>query len=344
MQMRYLLGLFALSTVLACKTEPQPVDPPKVTGKIIQKYDDRLDPILGEEVALEVLAEGFTWSEGPVWVPEDGGYLLFSDVPEDKIYRWSADDGSRVYVEPSGYTGEGTYSREEGSNGLILDESGRLLLCQHGNRIVARMQASLDAPSSKFDTLAATWNGKRFNSPNDLCQSKNGTIYFTDPPYGLPQQARDTLREIPFFGVYRLNPDGTVLVIDSTLTRPNGIILSPDEKTLYVANSDPKRAVWFRYRVNADGSVDQRRLFYDATMLAGKDEEPGLPDGMAIDPRGNLFATGPGGVWIFAPDGTALGKIRTGRATANVTFDSDFRHLYITADDQLQRVALPVGR
>lgn len=328
-------------TVLACKTEPRPVEVSKIVSEVIQKYDDRLDYIIGEQLELEVLADGFNWSEGPVWVAKKEGYLLFSDVPEDKIFRWSAADGAQLYLEPSGFTGAGTYSREEGSNGLILDHNGDLLLCQHGNRIVARMQAPLDAPAPRFDTLAATWEGKRFNSPNDLCRSKEGTIYFTDPPYGLPQQARDTLREIGFFGVYRLDPDGSVTVIDSTLTRPNGIILSPDEKTLYVANSDPKRAVWFRYRIGADGSVDQRRLFYDATMLAGKENEPGLPDGMAIDPQGNLFATGPGGVWIFAPDGTALGKIRTGRATANVTFDDDHRYLYITADDQLQRVAMP---
>ena len=303
----------------------------------IEKFDDRLDDILSTTARIEQLAGGFTWSEGPVWW-NDG--LLFSDVPENKIYRWTETDSISVWLEPSGYTGDSTYSNEPGSNGLILDQNDRLILCQHGDRRVARLMGSYANPEPDFGTVAAVWDHKKFNSPNDVCQSASGDFYFTDPPYGLPQQAADTTREISFQGVYRVGTKGEVTVMDSTLTRPNGVVLSPDGRTAYVANSDPKVAMWRKYDVDARGNFTNPTLFFDATNLAGKPNERGLPDGMDVARNGTIFATGPGGVWVFAPDGTALGKIRTEQATANCTLDDEEAYLYMTADGFLLRVKL----
>ena len=304
----------------------------------IEKFDDRLDALVDTNAPIEQLADGFTWSEGPVWWD---GAVYFSDVPQNRIHRWSEADGISVWLEPSGYTGPDTYSNEPGSNGLLLDQDGNLLLCQHGDRRLARFTGDRRQPMPEFETVAGNWRGRQFNSPNDVIQAAGGDLYFTDPPYGLPDQAADTTREISFQGVFRAHANDTlVTVMDSTLTRPNGIVLSPDGKTAYVANSDPKAALWRAYDVEEDGTFGNPRLFFDATNLVGKDGEQGLPDGMVVHSSGNLFATGPGGVWIFASDGTALGKIRTGRATANCTLDSGERALYITADDLLLRVGL----
>ena len=284
---------------------------------------------------VERLAEGFTWSEGPVWRPAEGD-LLFSDVPENTVYRWSDADGLSVYLRPSGLAFASGHAGDTGSNGLVLDAEGRLLLADHGNRVVAR----LDPQTFVRDTLASHYDGRRLNSPNDLALHTSGDVYFTDPPYGLAGQDASPEKELPFNGVYRLDPDGTVALLIDDLTRPNGVALSPDERTLYVANSDPAWAVWRAYPVRDDGSLGEGRLLFDATGLVGE-ANPGLPDGMAVDASGNVFATGPGGVLVFSPEGRHLGTIRTERATANVTFgDADGRSLYLTSSDRLLRVRL----
>ena len=283
---------------------------------------------------VERLAEGFTWSEGPVWRPAEGD-LLFSDVPENTVYRWSDADGLSVYLRPSGLAFAGGHAGDTGSNGLVLDAEGRLLLADHGNRVVAR----LDPQTFVRDTLASRYDGRRLNSPNDLALHSSGALYFTDPPYGLAGQDASPEKELPFNGVYRLDPDGTVTLLIDDLTRPNGVVLSPDERTLYVANSDPAWAVWRAYPVRDDGSLGEGRLLFDATGLVGE-ANPGLPDGMALDASGNVFATGPGGVLVFSPEGRHLGTIRTERATANVTFGDDGRSLYLTSSDRLLRVRL----
>lgn len=225
-----------------------------------------------------------------------------------------------------------------GSNGLWIGQEGYLLLCQHGDRRIARMDAPLDDPAPQFTTLAGNYNGKKFNSPNDLVQHSDGSIYFTDPPYGLEGNGDDPAKELDFQGVYRLAPSGDVTLLTDELSRPNGIALSPDEQTLYVANSDPSHPVWMAYTVRKDGSITDGRVFADASDFAGK--EPGLPDGMIIDADGYIYATGPGGVWVFTPDGRTLGKIKTGQATSNCTIDNGGNVLYITADNYLLRMPL----
>lgn len=309
---------------------------PRTVGSI-ERLDPAIEALIPPGAVIEVLAEGFDWSEGPVWI-DDGEYVLFSDVPANRIYRWKEGEGSSVWLEPSGYTGDAPRGGEPGSNGLLLDPEGRLVLCQHGDRRVARLDAPLTAPEPIFTTLADRYEGERFSSPNDAVFGSDGALFFTDPPYGLPEGPGDPSQEIPFSGVYRLGIDGRVTLLTAELSRPNGIALSPDERTLYVANSDPERAIWMAYDLLPSGTIENGRVLFDATDRVAS--RRGLPDGLEVDEAGNLFATGPGGVLVLSPDGRHLGTIRTTRATANVAFDGDRTALYMTADDYLLRVRL----
>jgi gluconolactonase len=315
--------------LISCKNEPKI----RTVGSI-ETFQPTLEEVLGPKPVLEIIAEGFEWSEGPLWV-EEQQMLLFSDVPENKVYKWTEASGAEVYLDPSGYTG--TESRE-GSNGLLLDRRGRLVLCQHGDRRMARMDAPIDAPQSKFITLADQYSGKRFNSPNDAVYNKDGDLFFTDPPYGLPKGEEDPEKEIPFQGVYRISPTGQPLLLAGTMSRPNGVALSPDEQTIYIANSDPEKAIWMAYDFNDNGLLINGRLLFDATEQTAT--EKGLPDGLKVNKEGILFATGPGGVWILDPEGTPLGLVRTGEATSNCAFNADESVLYITADMYIMRLTL----
>lgn len=296
----------------------------------IHRLDPKLDQLIAADAQIEVLATGFDWSEGPVWV-KSGGYLLFSDIPRNSVMKWTEKDGVSLYMKPSGFTGVGDYSGEPGSNGLTIDSKGRLVLCEHGDRRVARVETG-----GGKRTLADSYEGKRFNSPNDLVFRSNGDLYFTDPPYGLPKRWEDPLRELDFCGVYRLTVDGKLSLLTRELTRPNGIAFSPDEKTLYVAQSDPERAIIMSFPVLADGNTGKGKVFVDETSMVNK--MPGLPDGLKVDRAGNLFATGPGGVHIISPEGKLIGRIETGEATANCAWGDDGSTLYITADMYLCRV------
>jgi len=319
------------------KVSPTPNDTnPAITvrsasGKLgtVERLDPALDQLLAGNATIEKLAEGFDWSEGPVWMPD--GQLLFSDVPLNTIFKWEEKKGVAIFLQPSGYTGSAPRGGEPGSNGLTRDKQGRLIVCQHGDRRVARWE------NGKFVTVADRYEGKRFNSPNDVVVKSNGDLYFTDPPYGLVKNMNDPAKEIPFQGVYRVSAQGNkVTLLTSEVTRPNGLAFSPDEKILYVASSDPKKAIWMSYPVKADGTLDAGRVFFDATgMQAGK---KGLPDGLRVDERGNLWATGPGGVLIISPQGKHLGTLATGEATANCGWGDDGSTLYITADMYLCRV------
>ncbi|HYP14740.1 MAG TPA: SMP-30/gluconolactonase/LRE family protein [Bryobacteraceae bacterium] len=317
---------FALATtmILAQDTTNYPS-----LGRII-KEDPRLDELLPADAQIQVLSSGFDWSEGPVWLPSEKA-LLFCDIPRNSVMIWREGVGTQTYLKPSGYTGIGDYGREPGSNGLTLDPEGRLTSCEHGDRRV-----SVLTKEGGKRTLADNYMGKRLNSPNDLVYKSNGDLYFTDPPYGLPKQWDDPRRELDFCGVYRLSKDGKLTLLTKEMTRPNGIAFSPDEKTLYVAQSDPAKAIWMAYPVQADGTIGQGKVFADATSMVK--QHTGLPAGLKVDAKGNLFATGAGGVHIYAPDGKRLGRIETGEATANVAWGDDGSTLYITADMYICRV------
>ncbi len=306
-------------------------------GVSINKVDPALDQVISPGTEVEILAEGFDWSEGPLWL-ESQNMVIFSDIPPNTIYSWSEENGKQLYLKPSGYTGKVERGGEEGSNGLLLSPEGNLVLCQHGDRRVAQMDAQLGNPKPEYITIVDNYQGDKLNSPNDATYSRNGDLFFTDPPYGLEKNVDDPLKELPFQGVYKLDVQGQLHLLTDKMTRPNGIALSVDETRLYVANSDPKYAIWMEFNLLDDGTIDEGKVFYDVTEWVG--ERKGLPDGLKVHPNGTIFATGPGGVWIFGEDGTHLGTVNTGQATSNCALGNDNRSLYITADMYLMRVAL----
>ncbi|QDV13260.1 Gluconolactonase precursor [Rosistilla oblonga] len=330
--MTFALRSLALAAILF-GLAAQPSSAQDSLGRI-ERLDPALDKLLAKDAKIEVLASGFTWSEGPLWVPEEDGYVLLSDIPRNSIFRWDAKRGVSLFMSPSGYTGNTYYGLEPGANGLALDAKGQVMMCEHGDRRV-----SVLTRDGGKRTLVDNYQGKRLNSPNDLVLHSSGAIYFTDPPYGMPKRYDDPRRELDFCGVYRLATDGTLTLISKELARPNGIGLSPDEKTLYVAQSDPKQAIWARFALNDDGTAGAMSILYDATDQVGK--LPGLPDGLAIDPQGNLWASGPGGIYVFEPSGKLIGRLLTGQRTSNCTLGGpDGKDLFITADSYLCRVRL----
>lgn len=307
---------------------------PQSAAKIV-RVDPDFNKLVPEDAVVEKLVDGHKWTEGPVW-DRRGGYLLFSDIPNNAIFKWEEGRGESLFMQPSGYTGKEPFAgREPGTNGLTFDSSGRLVACEHGDRRISR----LEADGRTKTTIVDRFEGKRFNSPNDLTYDRNGNLYFTDPPYGLPERMKAPARELDFCGVYRFDAAGRLALLTKEISRPNGIALSPDEKRLYVACSDPERAVWMAYDLGPGGKIANGRVFFDATewVRAGK---PGLPDGMKVDTSGNLFATGPGGVHVFSPEGKLLGTIDTGVPTANVAWGGDGSTLFITANTALLRVKL----
>jgi gluconolactonase len=307
--------------------------------KSIEILDDEALEVIDPKSKIEILASGFAWTEGPLWI-KDGNYLLFSDIPNNKVYKLDPKNNDTItYLHPSGFSGIDFRGEEPGSNGLLINKDGELVLLQHGNRQIANMKTPLETPSSEFTTLVDSYMGKKLNSPNDGTFDNNGNLYFTDPPYGLPKRMDDPTKELDFQGIYCLLTSGELILLDS-ISRPNGIGLSPDENTLYVANSDPEHAVWFQYNVTAPGKIEDKKLFHEVTYLIGKEGQQGLPDGMKINSKGIIFATGPGGVWIFNPTGKVLARIHTGQATANCAFDTEEKRLYITADDYIMAVDL----
>jgi gluconolactonase len=340
---RSLVCTSLVATVLATSssvTPPAGAEDPKLPMTLgsIDSKDPKFDALIPKGSKIEVLAGGFKWTEGPVWDKKTNS-LLFSDIPNNRVVRWSAKDGVKDFLKPSGYTGKEEFKgTEPGSNGLAFDKDGNLILCQHGDRRVAKL--SKDGKS--FETLADKYMGKRLNSPNDLVFAKNGDMYFTDPPYGLPGDVLDPKnphKELDFQGVYKLTPKGELTLLTKEMTKPNGIALSPDEKTLYVANSDPAKAIWMAFPVNADGTLGKGKELYDATKDV-KDTRAmkGLPDGMKVDKDGNIFATAVNGVYVFSPDGKLLGRIVTNDKTANCNWGDDGTVLYLATNDKLTRI------
>ena len=319
----------ALATIMGCDRDGSVGDAPEPssasTPESVERLDARLDGLLAADAAVEQVADGFAFIEGPVWVGgAEDGHLLFSDIPEDTVYRWSESDGTTVFLNPV-FLPELETNGVGGSNGLTLDLEGRLVLCEHGNRRVARIEAD----GSRV-TLADRYDGKRLNSPNDIVYHSSGAAFFTDPPYGL---ANAEAGELGFQGIYRLDPDGAVTLLADGMSRPNGIGLSPDESTLYVANSDALR-VWMAYPLTAELTVGEGRVLLDLSESG----DPGAPDGFAVDTLGNIWASGPGGVVVISPDGDHLGTIRTPELPANAAFGNDGHTLYMTARTGLYRI------
>ena len=297
----------------------------------IERLDPRFDRLVPRDAQVEKVADGFAWVEGPVW-SKPGGYLLFTDIPNNSVFKWQPGRGVSLFMKPSGYTGAAPFTgREPGANGLAFDSQGRLTLAEHGDRRIAR----LESDDSKT-TLVDRYQGKRINSPNDLVYKSDGSLYYTDPPFGLPQAFDDPQKELPLSGVYRLSPQSELTLLTDRIRKPNGIAFSPDEKTLYVSNAEPTHAVWLAYAVNDDGTIANGRVLFDATEFAKT--RKGAPDGMKVDREGNLFAAGPGGIYVIAPEGTLLGRIELGVATANCAWGEDGSVLYIAASTAIYRI------
>lgn len=304
---------------------------------IIERMSPELDAIISTNAKVEVIAEGFEWVEGPVWI-EDQKMLLFSDVFKNRIYKWTAAKGKELYLEPTGYTQATPRGEELGSNGLAVNRKGQLVLCQHGDRRIAIMNAPLEHPKPVFTTLANQYDGKKFNSPNDLAIKSNGDIYFTDPPYGLEKGVEDPAKELPYQGVYKISKEGTVTLLIDSLTRPNGIAFFPGEKSVLIANSDAKKPYWYIYDLNEQGGLINGRIFFDGYQAFQKENRS--PDGIKIDKKGHVFAPGPGGVWIYNKKGIVLGRIKTTIITSNCAFSADYKTLFVTADNYVLKVDL----
>lgn len=331
--------------LLAARTaESVPLDS---TAVKLDRLDPTIDQIVPKDAKLERLATGFTWVEGPVWID---GSLYFADIPSNSIRKWTPGSGVTMFLTPSGYKGTAPYGGpESGSNGMTLDAQGRLTAAGHAQRDVYRLESL--SPTAQITILADGYQRKKLNSPNDLVYRSDGSLYFTDPPYGLrTQKDTDAEKELKVNGVYRI-PDALkqksdtqsarseLQLLISDLPRPNGIAFSPDEKFLYVNNSEPKK-IWMRYRVQPDGSLTDAKLFYDATS----DARPGAPDGMKVDETGNVYSTGPGGIWIFSPEGKPLGTIVMPEKSANVAWGGpDRKTLYITASTSIYRIHLMIA-
>jgi gluconolactonase len=323
MRKRLLVALFNIGgAVLAQNAD---------VGKI-QRVDPALDKLVPPAAKIEKLAGGFQFTEGPVWVKDGGGHLLFSDIPANAILKWTPDGKVTTFRKPV-FPGTFPSGQFIGSNGLILDAQGRLVSCEHGNRRVARTEKD-----GSITVLADRFEGHRLNSPNDAVYKKNGDLYFTDPPYGFAKQDDDPAKELKFNGVYRLTKAGKLELLVKDMTRPNGLGFSPDEKKLYIANSDAARKIWMVFDVKADGTLANGRVFYDVT----KEQAAGVPDGLKLDRRGNLYGTGPGGIWVISPQGKHLGTIQPPETPANCNWgDADGKSLYMTARTGLYRIKLP---
>jgi len=304
----------------------------------IERNHELMDILFPEGTEVEILGSGYEWTEGPLWVESDN-MLLFSEIPTNTIHRWTEAEGVSVYLNPSGYTGDTDRGGEVGSNGLLLSPNGELVLCQHGDRQMGKMNASLNSPAPNYETIVGEYKGMRFNSPNDAVFDSQGNLYFTDPPYGLEFNIDDPAKEIDFQGVYRYDTEGVLTLLLDSLSRPNGLAFLPAEQTLIIANSDPNKPYWYSYRLADQGrSLSDGQLFYDSSEALA--EERGLPDGLKVSSEGIIFATGPGGVWVFDALGVVIGRLKVGELTSNVALDNEEKFLYVTADSYVIRIPI----
>ena len=330
-------AVLLITSAAACAAAPPPA-PTKIEDATIDRWDPAMDAIVPKDWKIEKLAEGFGWAEGPIWV-KSGGYLLFTDVPGNKMWKWSDKGGLEKFLDPSGAANpDMSIWREAGANGLAILDKNTILLANTGNRGIEK----LDLKSKQKTPVAMSFEGKKFASPNDVTRMKNGVLFFTDPPYGYKKFDAAPEVEIKFNGVYRMGKDGKVTAIEKELYRPNGVALSPDERTLYVTQSEPTKAIIMAYSLDAGGNVTGKKLFHDATDLVGE-KSPGLPDGLAVASDGTIFTSAPGGILVLSKEGKRLGRIDDGKATANCKFGDDGKTLYLTSHTMLARIRLNVS-
>jgi len=321
------ISLFAIKIDTAAQTD---------TAKRIVILDKEALQFFDSTTKVEVIAKGFKWTEGPLYVA-NGDYLLFSDIPNNKVYKWK-DGDTATYLYPSGFTGKLYLGKEAGSNALLLNKKNELILLQHGDRRIAKMNAPLDKPSTSFITLVDNYEGKKLNSPNDAVFDAKGNLYFTDPAYGLANGLNDTAKQLTFQGVFILRPNGSIELFTDQLKFPNGITLSPDGKYLFVANSDPNNKIWMQFELDKNGLKKNEKVLYRAKEDEGIDN--GNPDGMKMSKNGYLFAAGPEGILVFNPSGKMIARIYTGNLTSNCAFGKDQKELFITRGFEVLHIKL----
>lgn len=331
---------FSCLFIISCNNKPKTI-PAKneVADTFMEQFkieilDSTALTLIDSNATFEILAKGFYWSEGPLWVDELQS-VIFSDVPANKIYKWNKKDSLSVYLEYSGHSGKENKNSDRGSNGLILDLENNLLLCQHGDRRIAKLNSDLKNPQAQFITIADKYKEKKFNSPNDLAIDTAGNIYFTDPPYGQPNSKTG---EIGINGVFKIGLNNEVTLLIDSLSWPNGIALSQDQRSLYINQSNPEQPVLYKYDITEKGLLENGKILFNFLSLSKNLK--GLPDGLKVHKSGNIFATGPGGVHIITAEGKHIATIKTDKATANCAFDANQKYLYMTTTDMLIRVGL----
>jgi gluconolactonase len=322
-------GLLA-ATIASAAAAGQKAKETYSTVGSIEVLDAQFKQIISPAAKIEKLADGFKWVEGPAWV-KNGGYLLFSDVPNDTVFKWKEGLGVTVYLKSEDFAKGLHLTGRPAPNGLVIDHAGRLVICLEGDRQIARQEKS-----GEFTTLADYYTSRRFNSPNDAVYHENGSLYFTDPPFGLEKRGEDPRKELLDNGVYRLSKKGEIQLVTRELSLPNGLAFSPDYKVLYVADSDAARPSIVAFDVKPDGGLANSRIFFDATELAKK--TPGSLDGLKVDKKGNVFCVGPGGVLVISSKGKHLGTIVTGQSNSNCAWGDDGSVLYIGGNPLLVRV------
>ncbi len=319
------LGLFALAWTVSAQDMGT-----------IEFISEEMNSIIKKDTKVEKIVDGCQFTEGPLWIEKEK-MLLFSDVPANTIYKWTEAKGKEVYLKPSGYTDATARGGFMGSNGLWLNKKGQLLICQHGDRRVAKMDAPINAPKESYVTVAGAYDGKRLNSPNDLIMSGKGDLYFTDPAYGFEGGLTDPKKEIPFQGVYKMDKSGKVALMDDAIGQPNGLAIFPDKKTMIVSSTDGDDKGWFLYDMDKGGNLKNKRVFFNVA----KEKGMGGCDGLKIDKSGNVYATGPDGIWIFTKEAKLIGKIKFSRlSVANLAFSPDEKTLFITATNYVFRVKM----
>lgn len=327
---RTIAAIFLAFAWCSCEEKVKEAGPSYVR-LTVETYSDT--PVTEGFSDASIVAKSFIWSEGPVWV-EKTRSLLVSDIPGNTIYQWSQANGQGIYLKHAGFSDTLDHRGSDGSNGLAIDQNNQLIICQSGARRIVRMKAEVGAPSANYEVLADNYQGKKLNSPNDLVVDRNNAIYFTDPVYGLPEEDKDPSREINFEGVYRISPGGSIQLLIDSIPRPNGITLSPDEKTLYIAGSDENKSAWYAYTLSDSGTIVSGGILLDASPLRAKALIKQAPGGLKTDHSGTIYSSGPEGICIISPWGKLMGLIKVkDRSTSNCAFNSTKDTLYITADD-----------
>lgn len=326
--------LLVLNLIISCKSDEKETEKREVQEFSIEYIDEKGKQIISENAEIEVIGNGFNWTEGPLWIEKEQ-MLLFSDVPENKIYQWKEGSTVTTYVQPSGFTSDAKHTGEMGSNGLLVNDKGQLIHCQHGNRALAVMEAPLNAPKPNYRNIVDSYEGKRINSPNDVVQSKNGDYFFTDPDYGI--SANDK-KEQTANRVYRLDGKGSLSAVLDTISHPNGLAFSPNEDKLYITNSNPEKAFLYEYQLDKDKKIVSGKIFYDFKPYWK--EGLATPDGLKVDADGNIFTSAPGGIWIFDAAGKLLVKIHTTKKSSNCSLSQDGKTIFITNSDKVLRIKM----